>query len=257
MRTHQWQGSTRCHFGLAGLRFQNQDPGTSSLQQRCRVCSSSRGIEHPQLTYPASPSPGTRLDKGSLDLRASQGPHTNGVVESLVGVTKRALVHALAGARLTDQVFRTALSFAEQIVNLRPLAALSDSPRDYTPLTPGLFTGQLYGIRPLPVSSRLSHTDFVLFWKEAECLQLKFAKRFFTELVPELTKRDKWWSILPKIKVDQIVVVLNCPPSPQGLWPLGRVLEVNEGKDGIIRGARVLSQGKEYYRHMRHLVPLI
>ena len=185
-----------------------------------------------------------------------RAPHTNGIVESIVGISKRALAHCLANAPLTDQVFRTALSFAEQVVNLRPLAVLPDSPADPEPLTPGHFTGQQYSVQPLPVSNRLSSSGFVECWKYAEKLQKKFAARFFTELVPELTKRGKWWDILPEIVPDQVVVVLNCPPNALGLWPLGRVLQVKKGKDDIIRGALVLVQGKEYYRHIRHLVPL-
>ena len=186
-----------------------------------------------------------------------RAPHTNGIVESLVGVTKRALSHSLANAPLTDAIFRTALSFAEQVVNLRPLGALSDSPSDPQPLTPGMFIGHQYNMAPLSVSNRLSHSDFVNEWKYLEKLQKSFAQRFFTELVPEMTKRNKWWAVIPDLKVDQVVIVLNCPLNQFGLWPLGRVLSVRRGADGRVRGANVLVKGKEYTRHIKHLAPLL
>ena len=185
-----------------------------------------------------------------------RAPHSNGIAESLVGVTKRALAHALRGAPLTEPVFRTALAFATDIVNRRPIGNLSEHPSDPRPFTPGMFIGQQFAHMDHMLFQRLKSTKVTEQWKLATKLQDKFAERFFTELVPELVKRDKWWDTLPELVRDQVVIVLNCPPNWQGWWPLGRVKEVKYGKDGVVRGALVLVNGQEYLRHMKHLIPL-
>ena len=186
-----------------------------------------------------------------------RAPHTNGLVESLIGVSKRAISHALHGAPLTEATLRAAMAFAEDVVNRRPIGNLSEFPSDPEPLTPGMFTGQQYPVPPLPISTRLSQDQYLAQWRQVEHLQRRFSERFFTELIPELNKRAKWWDVLPPPHVGQVVVALNCQPTMQGQWPLGRIVEVLNGRDGVARGAIVVVAGKEFRRHMCHLVPLI
>ena len=184
-------------------------------------------------------------------------PHSNGLTESLIGVTKRAISHALHNAPLTSAVFRTALTFAENLVNRRPIGNLSEDPNDPEPLTPGMFIGQQFAHFDSHFHGKLSGSKYVEQWKLVVRLQEKFAARFFRELTPELEKRAKWWDLLPEIAVDQVVIVLNCPPTEKGQWPLGRVECLRRGRDGVIRGAWVRVGGTSYLRHMRHLVPLM
>lgn len=50
------------------------------------------------------------------------------------------------------------------------------------------------------------------------------------------------------LHVDEVVLILE-DNAPRGHWPLGRVIEVIAGKDGVIRAARVKSaDGKVYDR---------
>ena len=46
------------------------------------------------------------------------------------------------------------------------------------------------------------------------------------------------------------------PKANPGEWPLGRVMEVYPGDDGLVRVVRVRSKNKEFLRHVHHLTPL-
>ena len=62
-----------------------------------------------------------------------------GVVESLIGVVRRAWFHIGSGQVMNDEGFLTAITEVEAIVNGRPLTLTSDDPSDPQPLTPSHF----------------------------------------------------------------------------------------------------------------------
>ena len=182
-------------------------------------------------------------------------PHTNGVVESMVGITKRALERVLAMHTLTDEMLWTACHHAEDILNSRPIGNISMDPRDPEPLTPGMFLGHAPADPPLPIPNHKN--KFTDLWKQMNNIREHLYQRFQCEIVPELEKRYKWWDIAPKLQTDDIVICLKCDPTQDGRWPLGRVAEVLHGKDGLPRGAWVWVNGKFLKRHIHHLVPLL
>ena len=54
----------------------------------------------------------------------------------------------------------------------------------------------------------------------------------------------------------ELVILLDCPLSHEGRWPMGRVVRLDAGLDGIPRSAAV-QVGKEIYdRHLKSLAPL-
>ena len=209
------------------------------------------------IAYPLSP----EWNKVTWTYCHPRSPHTNGVVESLIGVTKRAMAHALHGAPLTDDVLRTVAAYAEGVVNSRPISTVSADPADPEPLTPEMFMGgRLTDTRHLglPITGGVTRNKQLREqWRMNMQIQGKFRDRFIKELMPELNKRSKWWDLVPGVQKDDIVVVLSCPPNDLGLWPLGRVIEPRRGRDGVIRGAKVLVNGSEYDRHISQLVPLL
>ena len=183
-------------------------------------------------------------------------PHTNGVVESMVGVMKRALTRVLGAKQLTEFTFRTAATFAEEIANKRPMGTISNDPNDPQPLTPGMFIGQFPMHNEVDMATAKSN-KFNKQWLELNEYKEQLYQRFQKELIPELEKRDKWWDLLPPLEVDQIVICLQCEPTLDGRWPLGRIMKVFYNQDGTVKAATVWVNGKMLKRNIRHLVPLI
>ena len=183
-------------------------------------------------------------------------PHTNGVVESLVGVMKRALTRVLGNKMLTEFTFRTAATFAEEIANKRPIGLISNDINDPQPLTPGMFIGQALQESDLGLAAAQTN-KYTTVWKDMNKVKDELYDRFQKEIVPELEKRDKWWDLLPPLKEDEVVICLQCEPTEDGRWPLGRVVKVFYNPDHSVKAATVYVGGKLLKRNIRHLIPLI
>ncbi|XP_053395609.1 uncharacterized protein LOC128555863 [Mercenaria mercenaria] len=56
--------------------------------------------------------------------------------------------------------------------------------------------------------------------------------------------RQKWHNVQRNLTVNDLVLVCD-EPSTRGRWPLGRVLEVSKGRDGLERSCRVRVNGSE------------
>ena len=181
-------------------------------------------------------------------------PHSNGVVESMVGVFKRAVTRVLDRATLTDFTLRTAATFAEDIANRRPMGTISSDPNDPTPLTPGMFLGHAQN-KDYPIKPKTNKYNKI--WADMNELKEELYQRFQKELIPELEKRQKWWDLVPEPEIDQFVICLECEPTIDGRWPLGRVVELLHGHDGVVRAVWVWVNGKMLKRHLRHIVPLL
>ena len=66
-------------------------------------------------------------------------PHTSGVWDRLVQITKKHLKSAVADRLLSDIELTTLLAEVESIVNNRPITTVSDDPEDCSVLTPNHF----------------------------------------------------------------------------------------------------------------------
>ena len=53
------------------------------------------------------------------------------------------------------------------------------------------------------------------------------------------------------MKLDDIVLVIS--ETPRGQWPLGRVIEVFPGKDGLVRTAKVKTASATFVRPVTKL----
>lgn len=65
-----------------------------------------------------------------------------------------------------------------------------------------------------------------------------FWKRWLREYIPLLQKRQKWQSKTANLKKNDVVLVAT-ENTPRGQWPLARVVEVNVGRDGLVRSCLV------------------
>lgn len=74
-------------------------------------------------------------------------------------------------------------------------------------------------------------------------LKQHFWKRCHKEYLHECQRRHKWaTSSGPQVGVGQLVVIRE-DSSPPMQWPMGRIIEVHPGKDGIV-GAATLRLGQ-------------
>ena len=66
-------------------------------------------------------------------------PHFGGIWERVVQNCKKIMIAILDNRSLADEILSTTMCLVEQILNVRPLTAVSDDPEDLTALTPNHF----------------------------------------------------------------------------------------------------------------------
>ena len=86
-------------------------------------------------------------------------------------------------------------------------------------------------------------------------LAQQFMNRFQMGYIQELRERQKWNQASPPLKVGEIVIV-EMPNKKRLEWPLARVLEVHEGKDGHVRSATLWCKEGYMTRPVQRLVSL-
>ena len=73
--------------------------------------------------------------------------------------------------------------------------------------------------------------------------------------LPELQKRNKWLENKRNVKKGDLVLLVD-ENTPRNLWPLGIVLEVTEGRDGLVRSVRIRTQSTVLIRPVTKIVML-
>ena len=175
------------------------------------------------------------------DFSPPEAPWFNGLSERMVGAAKNSLKTALPEL-LTDEVLETTFKSVQGMLNNRPIAYNGGDPKDLESLTPNhfLMSGNIASdLAPLVDTSPSMEKRF----RFLVSLKDKFWRRFVHELVPILRATNKWRSEKPAIAVDDIVVVLDEEGNRlQNRFPLGRIISINFGKDGLPRRALVRMQ---------------
>ena len=190
-----------------------------------------------------------RLDQENIHIQLSRrgvswnfnppaAPHFGGSWERMVQSAKRALTLILNEQTLTDEILVTALTKVESLLNGRPLTHVSVDPADPEPITPNhLLLG-----RPNPhiPPDILDSTELTTRkrWRVIQTIIDHFWKRWMREYVPCLTERRKWLKKERNLAVGDIVLVIDSN-TPRGKWPIGRVLEIFPGPDGVVRSANI------------------
>jgi len=92
---------------------------------------------------------------------------------------------------LTDQSLYTFLVEVEWIMNTRPLTSVSDSPDDFSALTPmSLLCGSLDS--SLPSDVFLQADEYRRSWRSVQLLTDLFWRRWMKEYLPLLQRQQKW-----------------------------------------------------------------
>ena len=141
------------------------------------------------------------------------------------------------------------------MINSRPLTYQSANPEDTTPLTPNHFLlGQMGGNFAPEVDQGTCYNPKKR-WRRIQELNRHFWHRWMTEWIPSLSARKKWFHERKNLQVNDVVLVVSSD-SHRAHWPLGRVIEVYPGKDGLIRSVKLQVGDKQLVRPVVKLCPL-
>ncbi|CAK1598275.1 unnamed protein product [Parnassius mnemosyne] len=178
-------------------------------------------------------------------------PWWGGWWERLIRVLKEMLRRILGRQRLTWVELDTVSCDCEAVINSRPLTYVSTCTDDLRPLTPMLF---LHGL-PSNDTSDLDYVDNMnlnVRYKYLQKLREDFRVRFRKEYLALLTAR--WKEKTKEMKKEDIVLVET--DAKRLFWPLGLIMELVTGADGVTRLARVKTQKGETLRPCQRLYPL-
>ena len=182
-------------------------------------------------------------------------PHMGGAWERLVRSTKEVMFGLMKEHTLTDSQLLTFVTEAEAIVNSRPLTHLSDDAMDLEALTPNhVLLGQhrnwtsITDVSEADICSRRQ-------WKRVQALRAMFWSRWVQEYLPLLTKRARWRVNTPAYQVGELVLVKD-DDVKRSKWPLGRIVEIKQGTDGVVRVVKVRMKDGEYVRPVAKIFKL-
>jgi len=174
-----------------------------------------------------------------------------GAWERLIKSVKTVLKVLLKNEVLTDEVLSTLVIQVEGIMNSRPITPYSDDPRDKEPLTPNhLLLMRNQSLLPSAISSK--EDTYTRRWKQVQFLADQFWKRWLKEYLPSLQERQKWLMRRTNLKTDDLVLIFD-EKTPRGQWPLGRVIEVYKGRDGLVRSAKIAFKDGVLHRPVNKL----
>ncbi|XP_066599989.1 uncharacterized protein [Prorops nasuta] len=156
---------------------------------------------------------------------------------------------------LTYEELNTFAIEIEGILNSRPLCPLSSDPNDPQALTPAhLLFGRTFNT--LPETNHLNVSENHLTnWQVITKIRQDFWKRWHIEYLNELQRRQKWAKPGTQIKPGMIVIVIDKQQSCMR-WPLGRIIDVHPGEDGIVRVVTVRTSAGIFKRNSTLLCPL-
>lgn len=174
--------------------------------------------------------------------------HMGGVWERLIRTIRRVLSALVRNQVLDDEGLRTFMCEAEAIINARPLTRVSDDPQDLNALTPN----HLLLLRSNTTFSPglfSKHDQYVRRrWKQIQYMTDQFWKRWVKEYLPILQERQKWFTPKRNLANGDIVLVADKGSVPRNVWPIGRVIQLNYGRDALVRSVRIKTMNGELVR---------
>ncbi|XP_043203715.1 uncharacterized protein LOC122371441 [Amphibalanus amphitrite] len=169
---------------------------------------------------------------------APRAPWWGGFYERLVRTTKEALRRTLHKSMLSFEDLQTLLCRIEGAINARPLSALSEdiddlrslSPRDFLQV-PALDEPDVPGLIEPESQSRVLRKR----WIHCREVLAHLWKRWHTEYLRELRIPPREERSNPAI--GDLVIIRENPYQSRSLWPMGRIVELHPGRDGLTRVA--------------------
>ena len=174
--------------------------------------------------------------------------------ERIVRILKDLLKRSLKRAALSYEEMNTILCDCESVVNSRPITYASDDKEELLAITPDMFLKEIRQ-EGTPDLDHLAKTSLNRRMKYRQRLQKELRVRFRSEYLGQLEKRDKSKRNHAMIKEGDLVLIARDNQKRLN-WPLGRVLQVIAGNDGIPRIAKVKTADGEFVRPLQRLLLL-
>lgn len=184
-----------------------------------------------------------------------KSPFRGGLWEAAVRLTKYHLKRVLSDYLLTFEQYETLLAKITTILNSRPLVAESDDPLNLNYLTPARAIRSSTVMQPLARNYDDVPLNRITQQALLDKIQQEFWKGYRKDYLCTLQNRYKWNRKEENLKVDDFVLLKddNVPPAT---WPIARVIEAYEDKDGLVRTVRLLTPKNELTRPVQKLVKL-
>ena len=178
----------------------------------------------------------------------------------MVALFKQALIGVIEGTNLSIDAFHTYACAAEHVVNSCPLTPVSVDSRDLDALSPlnFLFPGALAtsALDVLPIAPPGCYQRLATSFLKICHLLDSFWLRWRREYISLLQGRSKWSSRQRNLQQGDVVLVVD-KQMPRDQWPLGAVMEVIKGEDGLVRRVLVrLAESAGLDRHVTGVVLL-
>ncbi len=169
-----------------------------------------------------------------------RAPNFGGLWESTVKSMKYHLKRVTANVKLTFEECSTVITQIEACLNSRPLVALSCDDDGIEALTPGHFLiGRSIEALPDP-SFSYRNVSLLRRWHLCQNLVRQFWQRWSQEYLANVRKYAKWHKPTKNLSVGD--VVLHESGMVQTKWPLGKVMKIFSGDDGLVRVVDVKTQ---------------
>lgn len=173
---------------------------------------------------------------------AASASHAGGVWERQIRTVRNVLNATLSqcSGRLDDSSLRTLFYEAMAVVNSRPLTVDGiNDPKSLEPLTPNhLLLMKSKVALPPPGKFLKEHLYATKRWRKVQYLIEQFWSRWKREYLHNISIRQKWHVPRRNLKVNDIVIIKE-DMLPRNQWQLGRVVEVIQGSDGLVRRVKV------------------
>ena len=183
-----------------------------------------------------------------------RSPNFGGLWEAAAKSMKHHLRRVMGNSILTYEEMTTILGQIEQVLNNRPLMALTNNPDDIFALTPSmLVNGSRLDAIPQPCLQKMDARGHpAKRFRALQQLLSQFWKRWASEYVASLQPRGKWRQERANLSVDDVVLITDdgIPPLQ---WSIGRVMQLKLGHDGLARVALVRTSRGEFTRPVSKL----
>ena len=169
-----------------------------------------------------------------------QAHNFNGISESFIGKTQRALEVTLKPQHLTFGEYLTTLKEIESVLNARPLGELLP---DGNPLTVNhlLLGGRSTVDAPHPPA--VTETKLTRRFTYLQDLVDQWWKKWYRSTFHHLLPSYKWQKLVKNLETGDVVLVYK-EGLGRGTYRYGRVVETFPDKEGVVRRAKVELSGQ-------------
>jgi hypothetical protein len=185
-----------------------------------------------------------------------RAPHFGGIWEAAVKSLKTTLKRVIGDIVLNFEELTTILTQIEACLNSRPLTPVMSDDDGIEALTPWHFLiGQ--PLEAIPDSVEVHKPlNTLRRWCLCQAMLRTFWKRWSTEYLVSLHRYNKWQNPTRNFQIGDVVIVQDDALVPCK-WPLGRIVETHQGKDGLVRVVTVKMTNGIYKRPVTKIALLL